>query len=439
MGKMFQGFEDLLRQTHAEPWRAWRETFQYFDLARDERVPLMKKQFIFTSESATAGHPDKLCDQISDAIVDRFLEQDPHAVIRAECAVASGVLFLASRFASKAAVDIAQVARKVILKVGYEHEDFNSKTCSILTSIKELPPDDSVQFDAESLSDREIEAFHVRQQGTLFGYACNQTSALMPLPIWLAHRLARQIDTVRQQKVLPYLAPDGKTQVSIEYIDRKPVRVHSVSICTSLLQSGQRTGQSARLLDDIRDAVIGPTFKGEPVQIDEKTKIFVNPEGVLMVGGPAVHSGLTGRKSASDTYGEYSRYSGSALSGKDPLRIDRVGNYAARYAAKNVVAADLADECEVQVTYAIGLSRPVSIQIDTFDTGRIPDTEILALVKANFDFRLAGIVKQFDLRNLPSKNKGGFYRKLAVYGQVGRTDMELPWEMTGKAPFLRAR
>jgi S-adenosylmethionine synthetase len=398
----------------------------------------MKKQFIFASESATAGHPDKLCDQISDAIVDRFLEQDPHAFIRSECAVASGVLFLASRFASKAAVDIAQVARKVILKAGYEHEDFNSKTCSILTSIKELPTDDSIRFDAENLSDKEIEAFHVRQQGTFFGYACNQTSALMPFPIWMAHKLARQIDTVRQQKVLPYLAPDGKTQVSIEYVDRKPIRVHSISICASLLQSGRRAGESVKLMEDIRAAVIGPAFKNEPVQIDDKTKILVNPEGVLMVGGPAVHSGLTGRKSASDTYGEYSRYSGSALSGKDPLRIDRVGNYAARYAAKNVVAAGLADECEVQVTYAIGLSRPVSIQVDTFDTGKISDSEILALIKANFDFRLAGIVKQFDLRNLPSKTKGGFYRKLAVYGQVGRTDMELPWEITGKAPFLRA-
>jgi S-adenosylmethionine synthetase len=399
----------------------------------------MKMDFIFASESATAGHPDKLCDQISDAIVDRFLEQDPHAIIRAECAVASGVLFLASRFASTASVDVAQVARKVILKVGYEYEDFNSKTCSILTSIKELPADASLRFDAESLSENEIEAFHVMQQGTFFGYACNQTAAMMPLPIYMAHKLAMRIDTVRQQRVLPYLAPDGKTQVSIEYVDRKPNRVHSISICTSFIQSGHRASVPLKLIDEIKQSVIGPAFKDEPVRIDERTKFFVNPEGVLMVGGPAVHSGLTGRKSAADTYGEYSRYSGSALSGKDPLRIARVGNYAARFAAKNVVAAGLADECEVQLTYAIGLSRPVSIQVDTFETGRIPDAEILALIKANFDFRLAAIIRQFDLRNLPSKTKGGFYRKLAVYGQVGRTDMELPWESTGKAPFLRVQ
>lgn len=397
----------------------------------------MKKNFIFTSESATAGHPDKLCDQISDAIVDRFLEQDPSAVIRAECAVASGVLFLASRFSSKATVDVAQVARKVISKVGYDREDFNSKTCSILTSIKELPADDSVIFDAEALSEEEIEGFHVKQQGTFFGYACNQTTALMPMPIWLAHKLAMRIDAVRQQKALPYLAPDGKTQVSIEYVDRKPSRIHSISICTTLIQP-ERVKALLTLKSDIREAVIEPSFRDEAVQPDEKTKFFVNPEGVLMVGGPAVHSGLTGRKNASDLYGEYSRYSGSALSGKDPLRIDRVGNYAARYAAKNVVAAGLADDCEVQLSYSIGFSRPVSIQVDTFDTGRIPDQEILALVKKTFDFRLGAIIKEFDLKNLPSRTKGGFYGRLAVYGQVGRTDMDLPWERTDKAAELKA-
>lgn len=398
----------------------------------------MKKDFIFTSESATAGHPDKLCDQISDAIVDRYLEQDPYAVIRAECAVASGVLFLASRFSSKATVDVAQVARKVISKVGYDREDFNSKTCSILTSIKELPSDDSTMFDADALSEDEIEGFHVKQQGTFFGYACNQTPALMPLPIWLAHKLAQQIDTVRQQKALPYLAPDGKTQVSIEYAARKPIRIHSISICTTLIQP-ERVRALLTLKSDIRDAVIEPALRDEAVRPDERTKFFVNPEGVLMVGGPAVHSGLTGRKNASDLYGEYSRYSGSALSGKDPLRIDRVGNYAARYAAKNVVAAGLADDCEIQLSYSIGFSRPVSIQVDTFETGKIPDSEILALVKKTFDFRLAAIIKHFDLRNLAAKTKGKFYRNLAVYGQVGRMDIDLPWERTDQVEVLGAR
>lgn len=397
----------------------------------------MKKDFIFTSESATAGHPDKLCDQISDAIVDRFLEQDPFSVIRAECAVASGVLFLASRFASKATVDVAQVARKVISKAGYEHEDFNSRTCSILTSIKELRPDDSVAFDAGSLTDEEIEGLHVKQQGTFFGYACNQSGPLMPLPIYLAHKLAMRIDFVRQTKALSYLAPDGKTQVSVEYHDRRPSRIHSVSICTTLLQP-DRVRALLTLKDDIRNAVIEPVFKDEPVRPDDRTKIFLNPEGVLMVGGPAVHSGLTGRKNSTDLYGEYSRYSGSALSGKDPMRIDRVGNYVARYAAKNVVAAGLADECEIQLSYTIGLSRPVSIQVDTFDTAKIPDAEITARVKKVFDFRLAAIIRHFDLRSLPSKTKGGFYRKLAVYGQVGRTDMDLPWERTDMTSELAA-
>jgi len=397
----------------------------------------MKKHSIFTSESATAGHPDKLCDQISDAIVDRFLEQDPYAVIRSECAVASGVLFLASRFSSKATVDVAQVARRVISKVGYDQEDFNSRTCSILTSIKELAPDASAVFDAESLTEDEIEGLHVKQQGTFFGYACRQSAPLMPLPIWLAHKLAMRIDTVRQQKILPYLAPDGKTQVSVEYINRTPSRIHSVSICTTLIQP-ERVRALLTLKGDIREAVVEPAFKDETVRPDDKTRFFLNPEGVLMVGGPAVHSGLTGRKNASDLYGEYSRYSGSALSGKDPLRIDRVGNYAARYAAKNVVASGLAEECEVQLSYSIGLSRPVSIQVDTFETGAISDTRILALVKDLFDFRLGAIIKEFDLRNLPVRSKGGFYRKLAVYGQVGRMDVDLPWERTDKAEQLKA-
>lgn len=397
----------------------------------------MQKDFIFTSESATAGHPDKLCDQISDAIVDRFLEQDPYAAIRAECAVASGVLFLVSRFASKAAVDITQVARKVIRKAGYEDVDFNSKTCSILTSIKELPTDEAARFDAASLSDEQIEAIHVQQQGTFFGYACNQSVSLMPLPIHLAHKLAMQIDMLREQRILPCLAPDGKTQVSVEYVDLKPIRIHSVSVCVSLIHAQSSLGDPRRLKEDIREAVVTPALQNEPVPVDERTKFFLNPEGVHMVGGPAVHSGLTGRKNAVDTYGEYSRYSGSALSGKDPMRIDRVGNYAARYAAKNIVAAGLADQCEVQLSYSMGLSRPVSIQVDTFDSGRIPDSAIVALVKKNFDFRLAGIIKHFDLRNLPAKTKGGFYRKLAVYGQVGRTDLELPWERTGKVSVLK--
>ncbi len=399
----------------------------------------MQKDYIFASESATAGHPDKLCDQISDAIVDHFIEQDRQAVVRAECAVASAVLFIATRFSADAAVDVARVARRVIRKVGYEHEDFNSRTCSILTSSKELPPDDSARFDAGNLSEAEIDGILVKQQGTFFGYACNQTPSLMPLPIWLAHKLARRIDTVRQQKILPYLAPDGKTQVSVEYADRRPRRIHNVSICVSIAQNGHPGPSQKKLNQELKEAVVLPVFEDEPVRIDDAADFFVNPEGVMMVGGPSVHSGLTGRKNAADTYGEYSRYSGSALSGKDPMRIDRVGVYAARYAAKNIVAAGLADECEVQVSYSIGFARPVSIQVDTFNTGAVPDEAIADLVKRHFDFRLAAIIREFRLRDLPAESKGDFYRKLAVYGQVGRMDMELPWERTDKASILNAR
>jgi S-adenosylmethionine synthetase len=395
----------------------------------------MKKDFIFTSESVTEGHPDKLCDQISDAVVDHFLEQDPRSKVRVECAVATAILFIASRFASKAVVDFANVARKVIKSIGYEHPAFNQKTCSILTSLKESPADAYYDFDETSLTEEEIERIPVRNQETVFGFACNQTAALMPLPIWLAHQLARRITLVRSQKILPYLAPDGKTQVGVEYRDRKPYRVHSITVTTS--QNEGSAIELERLHQDINEAVIEPVFKSEAIQPDEGTNIFINPVGIIMVGGPSVHSGLTGRKNAVDTYGEYSRYCGSALSGKDPLRIDQVGTYAARYAAKNVVAAGLADQCEVQLSYSIGCARPVSIQVETFETGRITDDEISALLEKHFDFRVAGIVKEFNLRRLPASVKGGFYQKLAAYGHMGRLDIEIPWERIDRVDVLR--
>lgn len=394
----------------------------------------MKKDFVFSSESATEGHPDKLCDQISDALVDRFLEQDPYARVRAECAVATSILFIAARFRSRATVDFSNVARKVIRKIGYVEDDFNGKTCSILTSLKELPPDDYSRFDETYLSDEEIDRIPVKNQETVFGFACNQTPALMPLPIWLAHKLAMRLTAVRTGGVLPYLAPDGKTQVGVEYRDRKAHRIHSITITTSLKRSADP--DLKRLDEDIRETVIRKTFENEAVQPDNETSIFVNPEGSVMVGGPSIHSGLTGRKNASDTYGEYSRYSGSALSGKDPLRIDRVGAYAARHAAKNVVAAGLAEECEVQLSYSIGLPGPVSVQVETFDTGRIPDSDIAILLERHFDFRIAGILREFKLRLLPSASGTGFYRKLAAYGHVGRTDLDLPWEKTDKVHLL---
>lgn len=398
----------------------------------------MKKDFIFSSESVTEGHPDKLCDQISDAIVDHFLQQDPLASVIAECAVSTAILFIAARFSSSAYVDFSGVARSVISQIGYDQKEFNSKSCSIITSLRELPREAVHSFDERRLSDREIDLIPVRNQVTLFGFACSQTASFMPLPIWLAHKLSRKLTSVRIQKILPYLMPDGKTQVGVEYRDSRPYRIHSITVIASQTRSGEEGGPDLeRLKDDVIQTVVGPAFHDEDIRPDDRTRIFINPDGPFIMGGPSVHSGLTGRKNAIDTYGEYSRHSGAALSGKDPVRIDRVGAYAARYAAKNVIAAGLAAECEVQLSYSIGLAKPVSVQVETFGTGMIPDDRIGLLVERHFDFRLASIMRQFNLRYLPSTIKGGFYRKLSAYGHVGRMDIGLPWEMTDKASALR--
>ncbi|NDJ25256.1 methionine adenosyltransferase [Nostoc sp. B(2019)] len=398
----------------------------------------MKKDFLFTSESVTEGHPDKLCDQISDAIVDQFLRRDPFARIITECAVSTAIVFIAARFESDAIVDFTKIARQVIKQVGYDQPDFNAKTCSIMTSLKELPPSQNRCRDEKKLSSEEIEQIPVKDQVTVFGFACNQTQALIPLPIWLAHQLARKLTTVRQDKILPYLAPDGKTQVAIEYKDYKPHRIYSITLIAS--QNKPTTLNEVdpkQLQEDLKEAVIDVVFADEPLKPDANTRIFIDSDDPFAIGGPCVHSGLTGRKNAIDTYGEYSRHSGAALSGKDPTRIDRVGAYAARYAAKNIVAAGLAEECEVQLTYSIGLSRPVSIQVETFGTGKILDEEITILLEKNFDFRLAGIIREFNLRFLPAIVKGGFYKKLAAYGHVGRLDIGvLPWEEIDKVPVL---
>ncbi|MCU0579667.1 MAG: methionine adenosyltransferase domain-containing protein, partial [Desulfobacterota bacterium] len=316
----------------------------------------MKEDFVFMSESVTEGHPDKLCDQISDALVDHFLQQDPFSRVIAECAVATAILFIAARFESSATVDFPGVARKVLNQIGYEHQAFNAKTCSIITSLKELPPEDQTYFNEARLTEEEMDRILIRNQVNIFGFACNQTAALIPLPLWLAHKLARRLTSVRLQKALPYLSPDGKTQVGVEYRQGQPARIYSVTVIASQKAGPQSGGPDLKkLAADIREAVVGPVFQDEEIKPDEKTRIFINPDGPFLIGGPAVHSGLTGRKTAIDTYGEYARHSGAALSGKDPLRIDRIGAYAARYAAKNVVAAGLARECEVQLTYTIGL------------------------------------------------------------------------------------
>src|SRR5712691_3798600 len=398
----------------------------------------MQKDFMFTSESVTEGHPDKLCDQISDAILDRFLQQDPYSGVIAECAVSTAIVFIAARFASHASVDIPNIARQVIDQVGYNQQAFNAKTCTIVTSLKELPPEERRSFDERELSEEEMDRIAVKNQVTAFGFACAQTPALLPLPIWLAHRLARRLAVVRQQKILPYLSADGKTQVGVEYRDRRPSRIHSITVIGSQNQSPVAGGPSlTQLQDDLQEVVINEVFRAEEIRPDDTTRIFINPDGPFIISGPSVHSGLTGRKNAIDTYGEYSRHSGAALSGKDPTRIDRVGAYVARHAAKNVVAAGLASECEVQLSYSIGLSRPVSVQVETFGTGTVDDATLAHRLEHRFDFRLGGIVRRFDLRRLPAARQGIFYRPLAAYGQVGRVDLDLPWESVDQADSLR--
>ncbi len=394
----------------------------------------MNVDYIFTSDSVTAGHPDKLCDKISDAIVDKFLRQDPFSKVIAECAIANGIVFLSCRFASKAKVDIADVARKVIESVGYSPQTpFNAQDCTILASVQDLHRGDYDPLDERFLDDDGLDRVVALNQVNAFGFACDQTPALMPMPLWLAHRLARRLDESRQ--VLTYLAPDGQVQVGVEYINRRPSRIHSLTF----LASHRKTGlpQEEKLKNELYELIVEPVFADESVKPDAKTQFMVNPYGPIIDGGPKLHSGLTGRKTGIDTYGEYARHSSAALSGKDPMRIDRVGAYAARHAAKNVVAAGLASQCEIQLSYSIGLAGPVSVRVDTFDTGKRSDDEIVALLKQRFDFRLGAIVRDLNLRHLPQMLQGRAYGELAAYGHMGRIDMALPWERTDKAELLR--
>jgi S-adenosylmethionine synthetase len=392
----------------------------------------MKEDYLFTSESVTEGHPDKLCDRIADAVVDRYLRQDPMARVIAECAVANGILFVASRFASQAVVDIPDLARQIIQQVGYEGDDFNAENCTVMTSLSALAP--RGDGDEREMSDSQVERVPARQMANVFGYACNQTPAMLPLPIWLAHKLARRLAAARLQRRMTYLAPDASVQVAIEYRQAKPSRIHSITLVASQWQDQTVTPED--LQAGLLQEVVQPAFLDEAMQPDAGTLIYINPDGPFIQGGPTVHSGLTGRKNAIDTYGEYSRHSGSALSGKDPGRVDRIGAYAARYAAKNVVAAGLADTCEVHLSYSIGQSRPVSVRVQTAGSGRIADAEIAERVVAAFDFRPAGIIRAFNLRHQPAIHRGGFYHRLAAYGHVGRMDLALPWERTDKAAQL---
>ena len=415
---------------------------------------MKSKNFLFTSESVTEGHPDKVCDQISDAILDEFLTKYPQSRVAAETSVTTGMVLVSGEITSDCYVDIPSVVRNTIKDIGYVGESsggFDANTCAVLTSIDEQSTDiaGGVNKALESRNDNadvsasETESIGAGDQGIMFGYACNETPELMPLPISLAHKLSYRLAQVRKEGILSYLRPDGKSQVTVEYVDGKPSRIHTVLISTQhddVIDGISDNAQiQAKIREDIKKYVIDYVFENETIKLDAETKILVNPSGRFVVGGPQGDAGLTGRKIIVDTYGGYSRHGGGAFSGKDPTKVDRSAAYASRYVAKNVVASGLAEKCEIELAYAIGVAEPISIMVDTFGTGKISDDEISELVAKNFDLRPAAIIKNFDLRNLPAKNGGKFYQLLAAYGHMGRTDIDVPWEHTDKAEALKSQ
>lgn len=406
-------------------------------------------RYLFTSESVTEGHPDKICDQISDAILDAFLTQDSKARVAAETSVTTGLVLVSGEITANCYVDIASVVRRTIEEIGYVGESaggFDGRTCAVLLSIDEQSVDiaggvDQAHEVRGKLSDDEIDQIGAGDQGIMFGFACNETKELMPLPIQMAHSLVHKLAEVRKNGKLSYLRPDGKSQVTVEYVNDKPTRIDTVVISTqhdpAIGSETDNTKIQQRITDDLKQHVINEVFKHFDVKPDEKTKYFINPSGRFVIGGPQGDAGLTGRKIIVDTYGGYARHGGGAFSGKDPTKVDRSAAYAARHVAKNIVAAGLADKCEVQLGYAIGVARPMSINVNTWGTGKLSDTELAVLVEKHFDLRPAAIIQNFDLQGLPGKNNGRFYRNVAAYGHLGRPDLDLPWERLEKVDALR--
>lgn len=411
---------------------------------------MTSKNFLFTSESVTEGHPDKVCDQISDAILDEFLTNDPKSRVAAETTVTTGMVLVCGEITSNCYVDIPKIVRNTVENIGYIGKaggGFDANTCAVLTSIDEQSTDIAggvnkalEKRDECSCDTGESEEIGAGDQGIMFGFACDETPEMMPLPISLAHRLALRLSYVRKNNILSYLRPDGKTQVSVEYVEGKPARIDTIIISTQhdpvVANETDNNKVQKIIAQDLKKHVIEPVFKNDKIKPDESTKYLMNPSGKFVIGGPQGDAGLTGRKIIVDTYGGYSRHGGGAFSGKDPTKVDRSAAYAARYVAKNIVAAGLAKKCEVQLAYAIGVAQPVSIFVDTFGTGRVSDDEISQIVMKNFDLRPAAIINQFDLRGLPAKNGGSFYKLLAAYGHFGRTDIEVPWEKTDRAEEL---
>ncbi|WDV46113.1 methionine adenosyltransferase [Clostridiaceae bacterium M8S5] len=389
------------------------------------------RQWLFTSESVTEGHPDKMCDQISDAILDTILSKDPNSRVACETSVTTGLVLVSGEISTSCYVDIPKIVRQTVKDIGYTRAKygFDGDTCAVITSIDEQSPDIAMGVD-EGFESKKGEindsenATGAGDQGIMFGFACNETPELMPLPISLAHKLARRLAEVRKNGTLKYLRPDGKTQVTIEYHDDKPHRVDTIVISTQHCPDVELETIEKDLIEKVVKEVVPTKF------LDDNTRFLINPTGRFVIGGPQGDAGLTGRKIIVDTYGGYSRHGGGAFSGKDPTKVDRSAAYAARYVAKNIVAAGLADKCEVQLAYAIGVAYPVSIYVDTFGTGKIDEEKIEQLIKDNFDLRPAAIIRDLEL-------KRGIYKQTAAYGHFGRTDIDLPWEKTDKVDVLK--
>ncbi len=410
----------------------------------------MSRRYLFTSESVTEGHPDKICDQISDTILDTVLALDPGARVAAEVVVNTGLVIVTGEITSTATANFVKVVRQKIAEIGYtnpKNNGFSADSCSVLIALDEQSADiaqgvDQAHETREQTSDERWDSIGAGDQGIMFGFACNETPELMPLPISLAHRISQKLALVRKSGELAYLGPDGKTQVTVEYEDGKPVGIDTILVSTQHAETidGLSSNEEvqARIKSDLWDAVVLPAFKGLTLQPSAGTRFLVNPTGKFVIGGPQGDSGLTGRKIIVDTYGGYSRHGGGAFSGKDPTKVDRSAAYACRYVAKNIVAAGLADKCEVQLSYAIGVARPTSIFVETFGTGTVSDDKLLSLVTEHFELRPAGIIETFNLRGLPAERKGRFYQEVAAYGHFGREDLDLPWEKLDKVAELKA-
>ena len=410
----------------------------------------MSRRYLFTSESVTEGHPDKICDQISDTILDTVLALDPSSRVAAEVVVNTGLVVVTGEISSQATANFVKVVRQKIAEIGYtnpKNNGFSADSCSVLIALDEQSADiaqgvDQAQETREQTSDERWDAIGAGDQGIMFGFACNETPEFMPLPISLAHRISRELAAVRKSGELSYLGPDGKTQVTVEYEDGRPVGIDTILVST---QHAETIGElstneevQAKIKEDLWKTVVLPAFAGLSVQPTESTRFLVNPTGKFVIGGPQGDSGLTGRKIIVDTYGGYSRHGGGAFSGKDPTKVDRSAAYACRYVAKNIVAAGLAEKCEVQLSYAIGVARPTSVFVETFGTGKVSDDKLMALINEHFELRPAGIIETFNLRGLPGERGGRFYQEIAAYGHFGRDDLDLPWEKTDKVATLKA-